>query len=151
MRRLISWTLYILITGGLLVGSTLLLASTAHAEGMECPADSGLDLATAIHAIANEAGESYAEQRAVAWALANRYRAGMGTRGVYGLNVPLRASNSKYEACMRAWLEVGNDNLQQDHWLSDYDLRHCKPRLTAFRFKMKEVRYAGTTHFYRSK
>lgn len=135
---------------GLLVLITAFWSGSAHASTMECPADSGLDTATAIHAIANEAGESYAEQRAVAWALANRVRAGMGTRGVYGLNVPLRASNSKYEACLRAWTELGEDNRGADHWLSDYDLKHCKPSLTAFRFKMREVGYFGSTHFYKS-
>lgn len=32
MKRILSWTVYIVVVGGLLVGSTLLLASTAHAE-----------------------------------------------------------------------------------------------------------------------
>lgn len=33
MNRLISWSLYILVVCGLLIGSTALLASTAHAYG----------------------------------------------------------------------------------------------------------------------
>lgn len=33
--------------------------------------------------------------------------------------------------------------------LSDWDLKHAKPRLTAFRFKMVETAYIVNTHFYK--
>lgn len=119
---------------------------TAQAQSMESPSDSGMDTATAMHAIANEAGGSYAEMRAIAWAIANRGY----WRGVYGLKKPLKADSKRLEACLRAWTEISEDNHGGDHWLSDYDLKFCKPSLTAFRFKMREVLYAGTTHFYKS-
>lgn len=137
----IIWALIVFNLTCFLVGCDVATAST-----MEAPADSGMDTATAIHAIANEAGGSYAEMRAVAWAIANRRY----WRGVYGLKRPLNASETRLKACLRAWTELGEDNHGGDHWLSDYDLAHCKASLTAFRFKMREVLYAGTTHFYRS-
>jgi len=119
----------------------------AHAQAMECPADSGLNEQRAIHAIVNEAGASYAEMRAIAWAIANR-----GTfNGVYGLKHPFKPSEMALEMAYRAWHEVADDNHGGDHWLSDYDLKHCKASLTAFRFKMVEVGYWGETHFYRSR
>lgn len=125
---------------------TMMSCQAAHASAMECPADSGMDTDTAMHAIANEAGASYAEMRAVAWAIANRGY----WRGVYGLKRPLKADSKRLEACLRAWTEVGDDNHGGDHWLSDYDLKHCRASLTAFRFKMQKVGYWGTTHFYKS-
>ena len=132
---------------GLLVLITAFWSGSAHASTMECPADSGMDADKAIHAIVNEAGASYAEMRAVAWAIANR-----GTfNGVYGLKHPFKPSEMGLERAQRAWYEVADDNHGADHWLSDYDIKHCKPRLTAFRFKMREVLYTGTTHFYKSK
>lgn len=125
---------------------TMFSCQAAHAGTMEAPSDSGMDTATAMHAIANEAGGSYAEMRAIAWAIANRGY----WRGVYGLKRPLKADSKRLEACLRAWTEVGEDNHGGNHWLSDYDLKYCKPRLTAFRFSMQRVGYWGTTHFYKS-
>lgn len=128
----------------MVLGNLILLSSWAHA--MEAPSDSGMDTAKAIHAIANEAGPgiNMAEMRAIAWAIANRGY----WRGIYGLRRPLEASEARQRACLRAWTEISDDNHGGDHWLSDYDLKHCKPKNTAFRFKMREVQYAGTTHFY---
>ena len=133
--------MYVWIILGLV---TFIISCWSEAHAMECPADSGMDTAKAIHAIANEAGSDPAEMRAVAWAIANRGY----WRGIYGLNRPLQASEARLKACLRAWTEVSDDNHGGDHWLSDYDLQYCKPKLTAFRFKMKEVQYSGTTHFY---
>lgn len=142
-RVLVVWVAVVLAVVGL---TQLWSCAPAHASAMECPADSGMDSQKAIHAIVNEAGSSLAEMRAVAWAIANR-----GTwSGVYGLRKPFKPSEMALERANRAWHEVSDDNHGGDHWLSDYDLRYCKPRLTAFRFKMKEVGYYGTTHFYRS-
>lgn len=149
LEQIRNWSVYLaVVLGGLLLSTWLMGGcSVAHASTMECPADSGMDADKAIHAIVNEAGPSYAEMRAVAWAIANR-----GTfKGVYGLRHPLESSETTLERAQRAWYEVADDNHGGDHWLSDYDLKHCKPRLTAFRFKMQEVGYAGTTHFYKSK
>ncbi len=144
-----NWTLYLLIVGGMLLGATALNmvgCTPAHAEVIECPADSGMSNTMAIHAIVNESGASYAEMRAIAWAIANRKSFG----GVYGLRKPLESSEMAIEQATRAWFEVSDDNHGGDHWLSDYDLKHCKATLTAFRFKMTEVKYAGTTHFYKA-
>lgn len=141
--------LYFLIVGAIVWGCTVVLmgCDEAIAQTMEAPSDSGMSTDMAVHAIANEAGGSYDEMRAVAWAIANRGY----WRGVYGLKKPLKADEKRLAQCLRAWTEIGDDNHFGDHWLSDYDLKYCKPALTAFRFKMVKVGYFGTSHFYKSK
>lgn len=119
------------------------------------PSASSLPEELAVRAILGESGRSYAEMRAVAWALANR-----GTfQGVYGLR---RVSGDyrdergyaydeeRIQRAMRAWGEEGGDNHGADHWLSESDIRTCKPHLTAFRFRMREVGTWGTTRFYKA-
>lgn len=116
--------------------------------GLKSPSESLLSERRAIHAIINEAspGVNQAEYRALAWAIANR-----GTfQGVYGLNRPLRATTAQLEAAKQAWRRVGGDNHGGNHFLSDWDLKHAKPHLIAFRFKMTEVLHVGAVHFYRS-
>lgn len=103
-------------------------------------------------AILGEAGPRYEERLAIAFALQNR-----GTvQGVYGLRVAKTRdySGQDYQNASRAWNEAKNGAVADvtkgsTHWLSDYDLKHCRKALTAFRFKMVETAYIGTTHFYR--
>lgn len=104
----------------------------------------------AIKAILGEAGPSDEERLAIAFALRNR-----GTlKGVYGHQEAPTASD--YQKAGKAWHTALNGLKNDpthgaDHWLSDWDLKNAKPRLTAFRFKMTETAYIGTTHFYRKK
>ena len=100
-----------------------------------------------IPAILGEAGQSYDERLAIACAIRNR-----GTlKGVYGKAKDISERN--YQIAGKAWAESAEHDIVSgaDHWLSDWDLKHAKPRLTAFRFKMKETAYIGTTHFYKER
>lgn len=120
---------------------------------------------TQIRAVIGEAGASYEEMSAISHAIRNR-----GTlQGVYGLarvrwidgdlmarsgSVWSPVSADRYHLASAAWFnsEVSKDPTDgADHWLSDWDLKNARKELTAFRFKMKETAYIGTTHFYRSK
>lgn len=102
-------------------------------------------------AILGEALPNYEAMHDIASAIRNR-----GTlKGVYGVrsrnydkaSPKLRALASKAWASSASLDTVGG----ADHWLSEYDLKHCKPRLTAFRFGMVETMYRHKTHFYRAK
>lgn len=127
------------MSNGVMMLALLLMSQVAYAEP--------ISLDSAVKAILGEAGPSYAERRAIAFGLHNR-----GTlHGVYGrLEAPTEAD---YQQACRAWFEAQESSLDPvmgaDHWLSDYDLKHCRPSRTAFRFKMKETAYVGTTHFYK--
>ena len=118
----------------------LLLTSQAYAE----PAFTDANI---VKALAGEAGgQGEAELEAHAHAIANRGHLG----GVYGYKRP--TSQSTLERARNAWnraLKEPDPVHGADHWLSDYDLTHCKPSRTAFRFKMRETAYIGQTHFYK--
>lgn len=113
------------------------------------PAYAEIEASKAVHAILGEAGPSYAERRAIAFALRNRGHLG----GVYGYSKAPSAVD--WQNGSRAWHEALSGNLDPvrgaTHWLSDWDLKHAKPRLTKFRFKMTETAYIGTTHFYKER
>lgn len=118
-----------------------LICSIAHAE---------VNDTQATKAIIGEALSDYDSMYAIACALRNRDT----LQGVYGLHskqVKL-ATGEVYQRAGKAWAnsEDGIDVVQgATHWLSDYDLKHCKKSLTAFRFAMTETAYIGQTHFYR--
>lgn len=105
-----------------------------------------IDQNKAVEAILGESGPTHAERLAIACALRNR-----GTlHGVYGHRKP--ASDRERQEAIRIWSEskkCPTALLGAKYWLSDYDLKHCRKVLTAFRFKMKEVAYIGHTHFFR--
>ena len=100
-----------------------------------------------IPAILGEAGQSYAERLAIACAIRSR-----GTlHGVFGhLKAP---SEAQWQNGSKAWheaLETPTDPVKgATHWLSDWDLKHCRPSLIAWRKKMIETAYIGHTHFYK--
>lgn len=102
----------------------------------------------AVRAILGEAGPSYEERLAIAFALRNRGH----LKGVYGhLEAP---TATEWQKGSKAWHTALNGletdiTHGADHWLSDWDLKHARPALTAFRFKMVETAYIGTTHFYK--
>ena len=101
----------------------------------------------AIIAIYGEALHDYQSMYAIACALRNRHAS---LKGVYGrLQHP---SEAMYQKAAKAWFEseTGPDVVHgATNWLSDYDLKHCNPEKTAFRFWMKETAYIGKTHFYK--
>ncbi len=154
-RITLVWLALVAVVYGL---TQLMSCQPAHASAMECPADSGMDEDKAVRAILGEAGASYAEMRAIAWALANRGRSGLGFRGVYGLNrvkagfyADGRAiSPELVQRASRAWFEAGSDNHLADHWLSSWDLAHCRESLIAWRHKMVNVGTWGATTFYKA-
>lgn len=124
---------------------TLILLSGQVWAGESLPAEQD-----AIKAILGEAGQSDQERLAIAFAIVNRGH----LKGVYGrLEAP---SAVQWQKGARAWHTalngLENDPTHgADHWLSDYDLAHARKALTAFRFKMVETAYIGTTHFYKEK
>lgn len=124
----------------LMVCFCLFLAPLAHANT--------IPEADAIRAILDEAGPSYAERLGIACALHNR-----GTlKGIYGR--ARHPSGADWQSGARAWAaaQEGPDVVHgAQYWLSDYDLTHCRPARTAFRFSMIETNYIGSTHFYREK
>ena len=138
MRIIITLTLSLSLLG---------CAESSYAKTPE------IDDSKAVYAVLGEAGQSYQERLVIAYALRNR-----GTlKGVYGYKRALGRSwtGSDWQNASRAVFEAKNGTPSDDlthgatHWLSDYDLKHCKPRLTAFRFKMVETAYISNTHFYK--
>ena len=133
------------------VTSVLLIAVCCTQVGRESwsrEIKPGIPEASAVRAILGEAGQSYEERLAIAFAIVNRGH----LKGVYGrLEAP---TATQWQEGSRAWHTALN-GLETDivhgadHWLSDWDLKNAKPRLTAFRFKMKETAYIGSTHFYK--
>ena len=107
--------------------------------------------AQATRAILGEALPNYEAMHDIASAIRNR-----GTlKGVYGVRSSNydKASPKLRALASRAWASSATiDSVNgANHWLSEYDLTHCKPRLTAFRFGMVETVYRHKTHFYRAK
>lgn len=108
----------------------------------------------AVHAILGEALHDSESMRVMAHAIMNRYAKRGDLMGVYGLRVPMSRFDGKLRArALKAYKTALLDKVDPTkgatHWLSDYDLKHCKPKLTKFRFKMTETLYQGQTHYYR--
>lgn len=107
--------------------------------------------AQATRAILGEAMPNYEAMHDIASAIRNR-----GTlKGVYGVRSKNwdKASPKLRTLAKQAWAHSAYyDSVNgAECWLSEYDIKHCKPRLTAFRHSMTETVYRHKTHFYRSK
>ena len=105
--------------------------------------------ANIIKALAGEAGgQGMDEIEAHAHAINNRGHLG----GVYGIRRPAGVRGlERARIGLKRSITRPDSTHGATHWLSDYDLRHSKPRLTAFRFKMVETAYIGETHFYKER
>lgn len=107
----------------------------------------------AIMAIIGEAEHSDEAMRYLAHALRNRIRIRGDLKGVYGAGGnTAQIPPSLWQRASKAWFMTASEtDVTQgaDHWLSDYDLEHCRPERTAFRLAMRETAYVGHTHFYR--
>ena len=130
-----------------IVLSGMMASGTAHAYEYAHPENT-----LYIKAIVGEALPDYASMYAIACAIRNRGH----LRGVYGVHAKhlKTASDELFLKAETAWFASGLKDSEDvvkgaTHWLSDYDLKHSKPALIAFRFKMKETAYIGQTHFYR--
>ena len=104
----------------------------------------------AVQAIVGESLADYKSMYAIACALRNRG----SLRGVYGVHAKHAQEPEAYlwQRASRAWAdsEEGEDVVHgADHWLSDYDISHGKPKLIKFRLNMVETAYIGKTHFYK--
>lgn len=128
----------------LLIGALFsMVGSVAHAE--QIPS------ALAERAILGEALPNYEAMHDIASAIRNR-----GTlKGVYGVRSKNwdKAGPKLRTLASKAWASSATlDSVNgANHWLSQYDLEHCKPSLTAFRFSMVETVHRNKTHFYKSK
>ena len=102
----------------------------------------------AVKAVYNEALHDTESLNAMCHALRNR---GV-LKGVYGLRSTNTISPKEYAKTLKTWqnsLYTPDVTKGATHWLSDYDLKHCKPSLMSWRFKMKETLYQGQTHYYK--
>ena len=99
----------------------------------------------AVKAILGEAGglSSY-EQEAIAHALRNR----ASLKGVYGVGSNRPSTQKERLAALETWKKAmsGPDVTKgATNWLSRWDLKHCRPSLIAWRFKI--VKTYETKHF----
>ncbi len=126
-----------LLIGFLLSGCSTALAGPEWTE------------ANVIKALAGEAGgQGEAELLAHAHAIRNRG----DLKGVYGLRAHPDALALK--RARNAWNEAKTRPSSVslcDHWLSDYDLKHSRPSLIAWRHKAVYSVKVGSTTFYRLK
>jgi len=102
----------------------------------------------AVKAVYNEALHDTRSLDAMCHALRNR----KSLVGVYGLRVKRPIPPKEYAKTLKTWqrsLSTPDVTKGATHWLSDYDLKHCRPAMMAWRFKMVETLYCGKTHFYR--
>lgn len=141
IRPLEDWIAIAIV--GLVALGIVLACEPAHAEISE---------QDAVRAIIGEALPDYNSMYAIACAIRNRDKSGIGLRGVYGLHAKHAQdpSGELWQRASRAWYESehGVDVVKgSDHWLSDYDLKFSKPSLIKFRFNMIETAYIGQTHF----
>lgn len=127
-------------------------------EFEKIPGKPVIDEVTAIKAILTEALHDYDSMYAMACALRNRDKAGIGMQGVYGLNAKWYKDGQipvgLYQKASKAFhTSDGNYDVTSGatHFLSDYDLKHSKPELIAFRHKMVETAYIGQVHYYKEK
>ena len=104
----------------------------------------------AVKSVMGEAGGcDYQDKLAIACAIRNRKTL---TR-VYGLNSKTVYPAEIWQECARAWAESETNDITQgaDHWLSRWDLKHCRPSLISWRFKMVKTLATGNFTFYRAK
>ena len=139
-RNSYDWVAIGIVTIGAFIVFNLLGCREAHAEA--------IPEAEAVHAILGEAppGADYEVLSAFAHALRNRGH----LRGVYGKAV--NPSAKRLKQSKRAWvnsLVTPDPTKGASFWLSDWDLKHCRPALIAWRFSMVETLNTGQTHFYR--
>ena len=107
-------------------------------------------------AVLGEALHDPESMRYMAHAVINRVKEKGSFKGIYGYDRALGVNYSpktRLEAskAVNNALVVGasDPTLGATHWLSDYDLAHCKPSRMAWRYSMIETAYIGQTHFYR--
>lgn len=90
----------------------------------------------AVKAVLGEAGGLSAyEQGAICHALRNRGH----LRGVYGLGSTTPRTDLERTIGLKMWVSSGVDEdytKGATHWLSKWDLEHCRPSLIAWRNKM---------------
>lgn len=102
-----------------------------------------------VHAVLGEArGCSAFEQEAIARATLNRGHLG----GVYGYkadisNVGAKTRQIALKATRNAYYRDITGGA--DHWLSEWDLKHCRPSLIAWRHKMKITLKTKNFTFYK--
>lgn len=106
-----------------------------------------------VHAIVAEALHDDESLLYMACAMHNRFLIKGDLRGVYGDKADIGQIDPKlWQKASKAYsmaLSEPDVTHGATHWLSDYDLTHCKPSLMAWRFKMVETAYQGQTHYYR--
>ena len=113
----------------------------------------GFPVDMAIKSLAGEAGgQSMPEIIAHAHAIRNRVAKNGSFNGIYGLRAKvtpeaLKRAKKGYLASLNTPSTVG----LCDHWLSDYDLKHSRPALIAWRYKAVYSVKVGETTFYRLK
>lgn len=105
-------------------------------------------------AVLGEALHDSESMRYMAHAVVNRTNRIGSFKGIYGYEVARTRSypQKALEMAKKAVSEVAttpDPTHGATHWLSDYDLKHCKPERMAWRFKMMETAYQGSTHFYK--
>jgi hypothetical protein len=97
------------------------------------------------------AGQAYPELYAHACALRNR-----GTvQGVYGLQHWKQHDSEKaWQRASRAWAEseyLRDTTFGATHWLSDYDMKHCRQGWKHWIKDYEKTTKVGETTFYRRK
>lgn len=107
----------------------------------------------AVRAITGEALHDSESMRYMAHALRNRFAIKGDLKGVYGAKgASGHIGPNLWQGASKAWFmsaEEKDVTHGATHWLSDYDLAHCKPERMTWRFKMVETVYQGQTHYYR--
>lgn len=107
----------------------------------------------AIKALIGEALHDDKSLYSMACALNNRIAIMGDLKGVYGFKASTAHISPKlWQKASKQWF-LALDGLDvtsgATHWLSDYDLAHCRPERMGWRFKMVETLYQGQTHFYK--
>lgn len=134
----------VLIVAGVVMFFGLLFSSNAHASVPE---------SDIIHALAGEAGgQGEAEIIAHAHAIGHRIARFGDMRGIYGLGA--KVTPNALKRAKKAYLKSKHipDTVNHcDHWLSDYDLKHSRESLIAWRHKAVYSVKVGNTTFYKLK
>jgi hypothetical protein len=104
-------------------------------------------------AVLGEALHDDESMRYMSHAVINRVRKNGSFKGIYGFKGTLGQYPPKLRAraleTVKKAMSEADVTGGADHWLSDYDLSHCKASRMAWRFKMVETVYQGQTHYYR--
>lgn len=105
-----------------------------------------------VRAILGEALHDQESMNVMAHAIKNRVTKYGSFKGIYGVKVAFDFDTKTRQRASNAWqmaFKTVDKTKGATHWLSDYDIKHCKKSLTAFRFKMTETLYQGQTHYYK--